>query len=63
MLACVGRDTAYQPLEVYRFFKDEGVTFIQFTPIIEREPDAATAQTGLWLAPPAVLDGPSPTWP
>jgi uncharacterized protein len=60
VLACVGRDTAYQPLDVYRFFKDEGVTFIQFTPIIEREPDAATAETGLWLAPPAVLDRPEP---
>jgi uncharacterized protein len=30
VLACVGRDTAYKPLDVYRFFKDAGVTFIQF---------------------------------
>jgi uncharacterized protein len=60
VLACVGRDTAYKPLEVYRFFKTEGVTFIQFTPIIEREPDAATAQTGLWLARPATLDRTEP---
>jgi uncharacterized protein len=41
---------------VYRFFKREGVEFIQFTPIVERVPDAATAETGLWLATPARLD-------
>ena len=60
VLACVGRDTAYKPLDVYQFLKDEGVTFIQFTPLIEREPDAATAQTGLRLARPAALERPEP---
>ncbi len=55
VLACVGRNTAYHPLEVYRFFKSEGIEYIQFTPIIERIPDATTAETGLWLAPPAQL--------
>ena len=55
-LACVGRETAYHPLEVYRFFKDAGVRYIQFTPIIERLPDAPTQAKGLWLAPPAALD-------
>jgi len=29
-LACVGRDTAYRPLDVYRFFKDAGIHYIQF---------------------------------
>jgi len=38
VLACVARDTAKKPLEVYRFLKDEGVEFIQFTPVIERMP-------------------------
>jgi len=33
VLASVARETAKHPLEVYRFFKNEGVEFIQFTPI------------------------------
>jgi uncharacterized protein len=56
-LACVGRDTAYRPLEVYRFFKDAGIHYIQFTPIIERMPAPAAQKLGLWLAAPAALDG------
>jgi uncharacterized protein len=60
VLACVARETAHHPLEVYNFFKSEGVKFIQFTPIIERLPDAKTAEAGLWLATPAKLDGEEP---
>ena len=60
VLACVGRETAYTPLEVYRFFKDQGVTFIQFTPIVERQPDAHARAQGLWLSPPAALDRQDP---
>jgi len=56
VLACVARDTAKRPLDVYRFFKDEGVEFIQFTPIVERMPDACSSQLGLRLAGPASLD-------
>ena len=56
VLACVARDTAKRPLDVYRFFKDEGVEFIQFTPIVERIPDARCSQLGLRLAGPATLD-------
>ena len=59
-LACVGRETAYRPLEVYRFFKDAGIHYIQFTPIIEREPDAETQAQQLWLARPAQLDRAEP---
>ncbi|MCP9889408.1 anaerobic sulfatase maturase [Cyanobium sp. ATX 6A2] len=59
-LACVGRDTAHHPLEVYRFFKQAGIAYIQFTPIIEREPDADTEALGLWLARPALLDQQEP---
>ena len=58
VLACVGRDTACRPLEVYRFFKEAGIHYIQFTPIVERMPDSGTQALGLWLAPPAVLDRP-----
>jgi serine-type anaerobic sulfatase-maturating enzyme len=60
VLACVGRETAYKPLEVYRFFKNEGVTFVQFTPVIEREPDAPARAQKLWLSRPAVLDRQEP---
>jgi uncharacterized protein len=56
VLACVGRDTAKQPLDIYRFFKEESVEFIQFTPIVERLSDAANAAPGLRLAGPAALD-------
>jgi len=56
VLACVGRETALRPLEVYRFLKNEGVEFIQFTPIVERMPDAESRGLGLHLASPARLD-------
>ncbi len=55
-LACVARDTARRPLDVYRFFKDQGIEFIQFLPVVERMPDACTIQHGLRLAGPAALD-------
>jgi len=54
VMACVARDTAQQPLEVYNFFKNEGIEFIQFTPIVERLPNACSKQYGLCLASPAV---------
>jgi len=56
VLACVARETAKRPLDVYRFLKDEGVEFIQFSPIVERMPDACSTQHGLRLAGPASLD-------
>jgi len=56
VLACVARETAKRPLDIYRFFKDEGVEFIQFTPVVERTTDAVGAHQGLRLAGPAVLD-------
>jgi len=55
VLACVARETARQPLEVYSFLKNEGVEFIQFTPVIERWPDDASRKNGLRLAGPAAL--------
>jgi uncharacterized protein len=56
VMACVARETAYKPLEVYHFFKDQGVKFIQFVPIIERIADSQTKQCGLSLAGPASLE-------
>ncbi|NLT23906.1 MAG: anaerobic sulfatase maturase [Syntrophorhabdus sp.] len=56
VLACVGRDTARRPLDVYHFFKSEGIEFIQFTPVVERLADRAGEDRGLKLAGPAALD-------
>ena len=55
VLACVARDTAKHPLEVYRFFKDQGVEFIQFSPVVERMADPSAGREGLRLAGPAAL--------
>lgn len=60
VMACVARETSYKPLEVYHFFKDEGVEYIQLFPIIERLPDKKTKERGLWLAPPSALDKEEP---
>jgi uncharacterized protein len=60
VLACVARETAARPLPVYRFFKEAGVEFIQFTPVVERLADASIPEHGLRLAPPARLDGEEP---
>jgi uncharacterized protein len=57
VMASVARETARHPLEVYRFFKEQGVEFIQFTPVVERLADAVSLQHGLRLAGPASLEG------
>jgi uncharacterized protein len=54
VLACVAGGTAKRPLDVYRFFRDEKVEFIQFAPVVERLADASA--DGLRLACPATLD-------
>lgn len=48
-MACVARETTKYPLEVYRFFKEQGVQFIQFTPIVERQPSVKACSLGLKL--------------
>lgn len=57
VLACVARDTAREPLDVYRFFKSEGVEFVQFTPVVERTTNRDGEDEGLRLAGPAALNG------
>lgn len=37
VLTCVTSDSAYKPLEIYHFFKEQGIQFIQFIPIVEQE--------------------------
>lgn len=56
VMACVARETAKHPLEVYRFLKDQGIEFIQFSPVVERMPDSSSRQMGLRLAGPASLN-------
>ena len=51
-LTTVHRKNSVQALEVYRFLKKIGSGYIQFIPIVERPAPAATAASGLWLAPP-----------
>lgn len=53
ILACVARETAKRPLDVYRFFRGEGVVYLQFTPVVERPADAREREQGLRLAGPA----------
>ncbi|MHC4591756.1 MAG: anaerobic sulfatase maturase [Planctomycetota bacterium] len=55
ILACVTRESARRPLDVYRFFKEQGVEFIQFIPVVERLPDETAEGLGLQLAAPPVL--------
>lgn len=53
ILACVTRESSQHPLEVYRFFKEQGIRFIQFIPIVERAPDRIAADLGLRHAAPS----------
>ncbi len=50
ILACVTRQSCETPLEIYRFFKETGAEFIQFTPLVERLPGAGEAARGQRLA-------------
>jgi uncharacterized protein len=41
ILACIHRESAQKPREIYQFFKRYGVRFVQFIPVVERRPDPA----------------------
>jgi uncharacterized protein len=56
VLACVAGETSGKPLDVYRFLREEGVEFIQFSPVVERLPDDRSRKSDLRLAGPASLD-------
>ena len=43
VLACVNRRTGDHPLRVYRFFRDHGVEFVQFIPVVRRLPEIRLA--------------------
>jgi uncharacterized protein len=56
VMACVAGETAGRPLDVYHFFKKEGVEFIQLFPVVERIPDELSGQRGFRLGTPPLLD-------
>lgn len=52
VLCCVTRESPEEALDVYHFFKESGVEFIQFIPVVERLPDSASQKLGLTLSGP-----------
>lgn len=60
VLACVTRESAHHALEIYLFFKDSGIEFVQFAPVVERTPSPEDRRNGLNLADPAALAGREP---
>ncbi|MEN6620999.1 MAG: anaerobic sulfatase maturase [Smithella sp.] len=56
VMACVARETADNPQEIYDFFKREGIEFIQFFPIVERIANDSAVQYGLHLGAPPTLE-------
>lgn len=55
ILTCVTKYSSYKPLEIYHFFKKQGIQFIQFIPIVEREPNEGAAKLALRHATPPSL--------
>jgi uncharacterized protein len=45
----VAHETASHPLEVYHFFKEQNVRYIQFSPVVERLPGDKACRLGLHL--------------
>jgi len=52
VLACAAKETAKKPLEVYRFLKDNGVRYIQFTAVVERESVSPRSKVAGWTVDP-----------
>ncbi|WP_175492997.1 anaerobic sulfatase maturase [Bacillus sp. OK048] len=56
VLTCVTRYSAYKPIEIYRFFKQQGIEYMQFIPIVEREVNEGATKLSLNHAtPPSLL--------
>ena len=58
VLVCVTRESCKYPGEIYSHLKELGVKHIQFTPIVERTPDAEAGKLGLTHSSPDALSGP-----
>lgn len=52
ILVCVCKDTQEYALDTYHFLKQNGVKYIQFTPIVERTPDTEATKLKLTHAMP-----------
>jgi uncharacterized protein len=50
ILASVTPLSTADPLRVYRFLRESGVSYVQFMPIVERLPDDAARRLGMQLA-------------
>lgn len=55
ILSSVNSESSKHPLEVYRFFRQQGVQFIQFIPIVERPAGPEAEKLGIPLAGPPSL--------
>jgi uncharacterized protein len=55
VLATVNSESSRRPRDVYRFFTEHGVRFLQFIPIVERMFDYGTDKSGISLAAPPSL--------
>ena len=55
VMATVNRESRKHPLEIYRFFREAGVRFIQFIPVVERDADPKAQQLGIPLAVPSSI--------
>ena len=55
VLTCVTNESSNHALEIYHFFKNEGVKYIQFIPIVERAANEQAQELGLRHATPASM--------
>ena len=61
-LTCVHRKNQDAPVEVYQFLKSLGSTFLQFIPVVERVPNAASRALGCALQAPGAGPADLTTW-
>jgi uncharacterized protein len=52
VLVTVSHEVSQHPKEVYRFLKEQGLTHIQFNPVVERIPSSQEEEAGLTFAQP-----------
>lgn len=60
VLVTVTEQVARQPLQVYRFLREQGIAHIQFNPVVERLPDRGEHAIGLTFAQPGKVSHSQP---